>query len=137
MDSSVITMDVYQNEPFRFITKTPGGVEIIAEPGAKLGGSGAFPNPLEYYISALGSCVGIKLQIELTKRGYSPESIAITMKCTRASSLPDILETIHLIFSVSGNIDREQVSDAIHEVMTLTCPVAVMVSRAVPVTWEC
>jgi len=119
-----------------FVAKTAPGHEIIFEPGPMLGGSGKYPNPMEYYIAAIGGCAAIKTQIDLAATGTAPESVSLKIECSRSETLPQILETIHLTFTLKGRLDDAKVTTAIADVMTLHCPVAVMAAASADVTWE-
>lgn len=136
MKTPSIIMNVSQVEPLRFMAKTSTGMEIFVEPGTKLGGKGVYPNPMEYFIAAIGTCIAIKTQIDLVELGSTPESIAVKMECTRSSTLPEVLEDIHLTFTLTGILDEKMVKNAISEVMKLYCPVAAMVSMITNMSWE-
>lgn len=136
MGCSSVTLNVTKVESLRFLAKTSTGMEILAEPCPNLGGAGAYPNPMEYFIAALGTCAAIKTQIILSKMGEICESVAIDITGTRRTTPPEIFEKIHLSFTLSGILDDKKVTEAIKEVITLQCPVAVMVGKAVQITWD-
>ena len=136
MNNPALCMHVSQRNQLKFVAKTSTGIAIIAEPTPMLGGSGTYPNPLEYFIASLGMCAAIKVQIDLAKMDNPPESIAVMIEYSRKPTPPEVLEDIHLTFTLTGNLDNQNVTGAIHEVMTCYCPVAVMVSSAAHVTWE-
>lgn len=129
-------MNVTPVESLKFSAKTSTGIEIISEPGPRLGGGGAYPNPMEYFIAALGTCAAIKTRIVLSKMGNPCESVAIDITGTRRPAPPEIFEKIHLSFTFSGTLDEKKVTEAIKEVLTLQCPVAVMVGKAAEITWN-
>ena len=120
----------------KFVAKTNMGNEIFFEPSPMLGGSGKIPNPIEYYIAAIGGCAAIKTQIDLTALGTEPESIQVNVECTRSETLPQILKTIHVSFTLKGRLDDAKVATVIKDVMTLHCQVAVMAAASAKVTWE-
>lgn len=120
----------------KFVATTDMGNEIFFEPGPVLSGNGKSPNPLEYYIGAIGGCAAIKTMIDLTARGMTPAAILVRVACTRSGTHPQILTAIHLGFTLKGNLDDEAVAAVIDEVMTLHCPVAVMAAASATMTWE-
>lgn len=120
----------------KFIATTNTGNEIFFEPGPLLGGSGKIPNPMEYYIAAIGGCAAIKTQIDLTALGTAPESVEVQVDCTRSGELPQILKTIQVTFTLKGKLDDTKVAAVVKDVMTLHCPVAVMAAASAKVTWE-
>lgn len=136
METQLISMNVTQVGAMQFSAKTSHGAEIFVEPSPMLGGSGAIPNPMEYLIASIGTCAAIKIQIDLTNMGCTPESIAVKIECSQKMAPPQVLEKIHLLFTLSGMLDENTVTEAIKEVMTLYCPVAVMIGRGSRITWE-
>lgn len=120
----------------KFIATTNMGNEIFFEPSPALGGSGKIPNPMEYYIAAIGGCAAIKTQIDLAGLGNAPESVQVRVECTRSEALPQILKTIHVTFTLNEKLDDRKVAAVIRDVMTLHCPVAVMAAASAKVTWE-
>jgi putative redox protein len=120
----------------KFVAVTNMGNEIFFEPSPMLGGSGKIPNPMEYYIAAIGGCAAIKTQIDLATVGTVPESVEVQVDCTRSEALPQILKTINVAFTLKGKLDDTKVATVIRDVMTLHCPVAVMAAASAKVTWE-
>ncbi|MCK9579764.1 MAG: OsmC family protein [Methanoregula sp.] len=120
----------------KFVAKTNMGNEIFFEPSPVLGGSGKIPNPMEYYIAAIGGCAAIKTQIDLAALGSASESVEVQVNCTRSEALPQILKTIHVTFTLKGRPDDAKVAAVIRDVMTLHCPVAVLAAASADVTWE-
>jgi len=131
-----MTMTVSQAGDLKYVARTSSGMEIIAEPTTMLGGSGTFPNPLEYFLASLGTCATIKIHLDLSRMGTTPDSIEVQIEYFRNPTPPDILTDIHLLFTLTGKPDMEKVTEAITEVMDCYCPVAVMVIRATHLTWE-
>ena len=120
----------------KFVATTNTGNEIFVEPGPVLGGSGKLPNPLEYYIVAIGSCIAIKTKIDLAALEAAPESLQVRVDCTRSGTLPQILTDIHVKFTLKGRLDDAKVARVINDVMSLHCPVAVMAAASAKMTWE-
>ena len=129
-------VNVTSESGLEFIAKTSIGNEIYFEPSPMLGGSGTIPNPMEYYLAAIGGCAAIKTKIDLVALNMPLDSVTVNVDCTRKESVPQILETIHVRFSLEGNLDDQKVAGVIHDVMTAHCPVAVMAAASAKVTWE-
>lgn len=136
MTPNSVMMNVTYDNDLKFIAENSQGHRIPIEPGVALGGSGKNPNPIDYLLASLGSCAGIKVLLDLTERGARPDSLKVTIAGTRRETPPAIFENLHLTFFLSGTLDEQMVAAAIHETMTLMCPVAVMMGRAAEVTWE-
>lgn len=60
MEWAPVTMNVTHVESLKFVAKTAAGMEILVEPCPNLGGGGTVPNPMEFFIAALGTCAVIK-----------------------------------------------------------------------------
>lgn len=130
-----VMMISYKGE-MKFLAENPAGLKIPVEPGLILGGSGSTPNPIDYLLASLGSCAGIKVLIDLKENGITPDSLNIVIAGTRRASPPAVFEELHLTFHFVGMMDERTVAEAINRTMTLMCPVAVMIGKAVKVTWD-
>jgi putative redox protein len=129
-------MNVSYISDLKFIAENGAGQKIPVEPSVILGGSGKTPNPIDYLLASIGSCAGIKVLLDLSEKNIKPDSLKVTLSGTRRETPPAIFEKIHLPFILAGKIDERVVAEAIHEAMTLTCPVAVMMGRASEITWD-
>jgi len=129
-------MNVSYETGMKFIAENHAGQKIPVEPGPALGGSGRTPNPIDYLLASLGSCAGIKVLLDLEHRGARPDSLNVTIAGTRRETPPLVFEKLHLTFVLTGPVDHAIVEEAIHDTMTLNCPVAVMLGKAVELTWE-
>jgi putative redox protein len=136
MNQIPVLMNVTYDRGMKFLAENCEGQIIPIEPCPCLGGSGKNPNPIDYLLASLGSCAGIKVLLDLTERGARPASLRVSIAGTRREQLPTVFENLHLTFYLDGDLDGKVVTDAIHETMTLMCPVAVMMGRATTVTWE-
>ena len=110
MNDLDVIMDVSYVDGLKFVTNTGSGMKIFTEPGPALGGNGTKPNPMEYFISSLGSCTAIKLLIQLRKIGMNQDSISMKIEGTRRSAPPELFEKIHYIFFLEGNLDEGDIT---------------------------
>ena len=136
MDHNSISINVMYDNDMKFIGKNHSGHSIVVEPCAGLGGSGNSPDPMDYLLVALGSCTGMKVLRGLSKRGARADSLEISITGNQREIPPTILEKLHVTFSLGGKLDKTMADDVIHEAMT-NCPVALLMSKATTVTWEC
>lgn len=97
---------------------------------------GKNPHPVEYLIASLGGCTGMTIIKGLSEKGVKPGSFSINIKGSRRKTPPTVFETIHVIFTLSGDLDDRMVAETIRETMTLNCPVAVTLGRVGNLTWE-
>jgi putative redox protein len=130
------TMIVTHESGMKFRAVTCGGQVFSAEPSPGLGGSGQNPNPIDYLTGALGSCTGIKLLMGLEAANLRPDSLRITIEGKRRELPPAIFLNLHLTFFLEGELDEKIVAQSVHDVMTISCPVAVMLGKATTLTWD-
>ena len=136
MASESVIMNVQYENGKIFKNISCEGHIFSVEPSPSLGGSGQYPNPIDYMTGALGSCSGIKLLMDLEAENNFPDSLKISIIGKRRETPPAVFENLHVIFFLKGNLDPGIIEKGIHEVMTLTCPVAVMLGKATNLTWE-
>lgn len=136
MKNVPVLMNISHVSGMKFNADNEEGQVIPVEPCPCFGGSGNNPNPIDYLLAALGSCTGIKVMLDLIEHDTRPDSLRVTSTGSRRETPPTVFENLHLTFFLTGKLDDKTVSAAIHETMTLMCPVAVMMGRAAEVTWE-
>lgn len=136
MTGNEVQITLGQVDELCFKVSTESGVDFFVEASRGLGGSGNNPNPLAHFLAALGGCTSIKTKLGLKKRGEICESLSVEIRAKQKEEPPQIFESIHLSFTLKGNLDNQKVSETISDVITSSCPVAVMVGKAVPITWE-
>ena len=129
-----ITMTPVDTLCFKVTTGSGVGFFVEASPG--LGGSGTNASPLAHFLGSLGGCTSIKTTLGLEKRGKPCASLSVDIRAKQREEPPQIFESIHLSFTLKGDLDDHMVHETITEVITMSCPVAVMVGKAVPITWE-
>jgi putative redox protein len=130
------TINVLHEGNMQFAAESSCGYKIPIEPSISLGGSGRYPNPIDYLIASLGSCTGIKVITGLAQRGITPESLTVNVNGFRSEMPPNVFEKIHLTFMLTGNMDDRTVAEVVRKTVTQTCPIAVMLGKAANLTWE-
>ena len=136
MTGENVKMNVIYDSGMKFHAMTCEGHDFSVEPSPCLGGSGQNPNPIDYLTGALGSCTGIKLLMDLATADTRPDSLKIQIEGNRRELPPTIFEDLHVTFILEGKLDETIVAKSIQEVMTLSCPVAVMMGKATRLTWD-
>lgn len=121
-------MDVSYEDGTHFLAKNGSGSRIA------IGGDN--PNPIDYLIASLGGCTGTMVIKGLSEKGVKPESFTIKIEGSRRKTPPTVFEKIHVIFTLSGDLDDRIVAEVVRETMTLKCPVAVTLGRVGEMTWE-
>lgn len=136
MTTDAVFMNVSYKSGMKFNAVNCDGHNIAVEPCPCLGGSGDNPNPTDYLLASLGSCTGIKALMDLSAHNSRPDSLRITIEGTRQELPPAVFRNLHITFFLRGNLDEKVVERAIHDTMTLNCPVAVMLGKATELTWD-
>ena len=133
-NDTLITMSY--NGEMQFIAENSTGCKIPLEPPSFMGGSGKTPNPVDYLVTALGGCIGIKTIMDISGKGFKLDSFSMKIDGTRSKSPSRIFEKLHLIITLSGDIDDLTISEIIEDVIMHTCPVAALFREIVEITWE-
>lgn len=131
-DESVNLMNVIMNVSYEdstyFLAKNSAGSRIAMD--------GENPHPIEYLVASLGGCTGVTVITGLMEKGIKPDSFTVNVEGSRRKTPPTIFEKIHVIFTLSGDMDDRSVAEIIRDTMTLKCPIAVTLGRVGDVTWE-
>lgn len=136
MTEDTVLVEITHKNDLLFSATNRDGHTLGIGPSKTLGGSGLNPSPIDCMLSALGSCAGIKLFMNLSDSGMPPVSLRITIEGRRQSLPPEVFSNLHLTFFLEGEMDENVVAAAIEKTMTLSCPVAVMIGRATELTWD-
>ena len=70
----------------QFVAENSTDYKIPVESAVSMGGSGKFPNPVDYLITALGSCVGIVMIMGFSDKGFKLDSFTVKIDGPGASS---------------------------------------------------
>ncbi|MCC4766897.1 hypothetical protein FXW07_09790 [Methanosarcina sp. DH1] len=119
----------------QFVAENGTGCKIPVEPAVSMGGSGKTPNPVEYLVTALGSCVGIIMIMDFSRKGFKLDSFTMKIDGTRSKLCDCFFEKLHLVFTLSGDMDDHTVAEVIQDTMH-TCPIAAMFKQTMEITWE-
>ncbi|HWQ66424.1 MAG TPA: OsmC family protein [Methanospirillum sp.] len=120
----------------QFTAENNDGLKIPIDAHLHLGGKGLTPNPIDYLIASLGGCVGIKILLDLSDTGITPEVLLIDIQGTRKQTLPAVFEQVHLIITIKAPIDDVRLSETLTKTMRFLCPIAAMFGSVSEVTWE-
>lgn len=120
----------------QFVAENNIGCKIPIEPPVFMGGSGKAPNPIDYLAVSLGGCTSIKIISELMKKGFKVDSFEMKVDGTRSKTTPGMFEKLHLIITLSGDLEEQEVAEVIQETILHTCPVAAMFRKLFEISWE-
>lgn len=133
-NNSLITIS-YEGE-MQFVAENGTGIKIPIEPPAFLGGSGKAPNPIDYLAVALGGCTSIKMITDISRKGFKVDSFTMRVDPTKSKTTPGMFEKLHLVITLSGDLDEREAAEIIQETILHTCPVAAMFRKLFEITWE-
>jgi putative redox protein len=120
----------------QFVAENSTGCQVPVETAVSMGGSGKALNPVEYLVTALGSCVGIIMVMDISRRGFKLDSLTMEIDGTRSELCDCFFEKLHLAITLSGDMDDNTVAEMIQNTMTDTCPIAAMFRKTMEITWE-
>lgn len=120
----------------QFVAENSISCKIPVEPPAFMGGSGKAPNPIDYLVTALGGCTGIKIVTDVSKKGFKVDSFSMRVDGTKSKTTPGMFEKLHLVITLSGDLDEREVAEIIQETIMHTCPIAAIFRKLFEITWE-
>jgi putative redox protein len=99
---------VIHEQSFKTIIRTERH-EWIADEPTSLGGQDSGPNPFDYFLSSLGSCIAITLRMYAERKGLalSRISVALTHEKISIQGLGK-LDRIERIITLEGDLQAEQ-----------------------------
>jgi putative redox protein len=133
-DNSPVTI-LYEGG-LQFAAENSTDYKIPVESAVSMGGSGKFPNPVDYLITALGSCVGIVMIMGFSDKGLKLNSCTMKIDGTRSKLCDCFFEKLHLVITLSGNLNDLVVAEVIQDTMMHNCPIATMFRKTMEITWE-
>ena len=119
-----------------FVGKAASGHEVRMDAGESVGGADSAPRPVETLLSSLGGCTGMDVISVLRKMKTEPKSLLIEIQDERATEYPKVIETIHLIYRVEGDVPEENLIKAIELSLAKYCPIANTLRGVSDITYE-
>jgi putative redox protein len=130
------TVIIYYEGGMQFVAENSTGCQIPVEPAVSMGGSGKVPNPVDFLITALGSCIGIVMIMGFSEKGLKLDSFTMKVNGTKSEFCECFFEKLHLVITLSGDVDDRTVAEVVQDTMTHTCPIATMFRKTMEITWE-
>lgn len=134
-----VDMTVTYNGDGAFTAATASGeITFPMEAPVGMGGSGKFPNPIQYLIGSLGGCVGVKILLALGDNGIVPSGMSIEIHGTRKKTMPAFFDHVNLTITLhAADADDVLMKKIIDQTLTRLCPIAAMFAEVGNVTAEC
>lgn len=123
---------------FGFEAKDEKGHILETDSSLENGGEDFGFRPMQLLLAALGSCSAIDMVAILNKQRQAIESFAIKIEGERQKDvMPSLWESIHVTFTLTGNIDADKAEKAATLSMEKYCSVAETLRRGgAKITWK-
>ncbi|MCB1683950.1 MAG: OsmC family protein [Pseudomonadales bacterium] len=97
-----------------FRARADSGHDVLMDGPESSGGSNRGSRPMELVLIGLGGCASYDVVTILEKSRQKIAGCVTELTAERASTIPQVFETIHLHFVVTGNgLDPEKVARAV------------------------
>jgi putative redox protein len=135
----MITIDVKRvHGDFGFEASDAHGHKIKLDTSPETGGENFGVRPMQSLLMGLGGCSGIDVVSILKKQRQQVEHFSMHISGEREQGKePSLWKTIHIVFTVKGNIDPEKAKRACELSIDKYCSVAATLRAAgANITWE-
>lgn len=127
----------WDKEVGTLVATTSAGCKISMAATDVCMGSGKIPGPMDMFVSSLAGCVVYEIiDVMMNKDHIEVKDINVTVNGIRRPTPPTLFDTLHIIFTLTGDIDKDYAEKVILDIMTRMCPVAATFGRASYLTWE-
>ncbi len=116
---------------FEGIAENGNSVFFDAAPGHTQG-----PSPMETVLMALCGCTGVDVVSILQKKRQPLTGLKVTAMAEQAETPPRVFTHIKLTYSVSGQLSRNAVEDAVALSKEKYCSVSKMLEKAAAIEYE-
>jgi putative redox protein len=94
------------------------------------------PSPMETVLMALCGCTSVDVVSILQKKRQRLEGLKVTATAEQAETPPRVFTHIKLTYTVSGNLNRKAVEDAVALSKNKYCSVSKMLEKAAAIEYE-
>lgn len=131
-------------------TKSDNGYEVTNDTGSlvfkcdepqKVGGSGRYPQPTDYLLGALGSCLNITARSLARRKGITIKELKITVTGSVEThgivdpTVKNGVSDINITFEMESDLPRTKEERFFQECVT-ACPVHATIENQTKVTWN-
>lgn len=95
----------------------------------------AGPGPLEAVLMGLCGCCSVDVVGILAKKRQPLASLKVTASATQTETHPRVFDTIKMTYTVTGNLNRKAVEDAV-ALARKNCPVSNMLEKSATMEYE-
>lgn len=119
-----------------FTARTASGLEAMMQESQNSETQRSYMSPIDLFVSSLGGCTGFTIMNTCKERGIGITTLSSRVESVRSADIPTVFLTVHVHFTLTGDIPEEEIHAIIEETMTLKCPVAVSFGRLTKLTWS-
>lgn len=135
MTSVKLQLQGSEQHAFKAVDAKGNGVQLDANESAENTNLGA--RPMQLLLMALGGCSGVDVLSILKKQKQKVEQLTITVNGERENKVPSPWKSVHLIFDLAGELDRQKCERACSLSIEKYCSVAETLRLAgATITWS-
>lgn len=123
MNISLETTD----EKYGYVGKNEKGHELV------FNGDGNGVSPMEAVLMSAAACSSVDIELILGKMRTPANRVEVTVKSTRAEEAPRVFKSIHLHYTVYGDLVESKVKRAIELSTEKYCSVLLMLEKSVDI----
>lgn len=125
------------NDAVHFEATGGNTVKVQIDGSPEIGGQDLGVRPMELVLMALGSCSSLDLLSILKKQKQEVKSMNVAVEGNRTDKIPAVFTDIHILFTLSGNIDRTKAEKAAELAVKKYCSVYdMLVAGGVKISYE-
>ena len=126
------------NKAFHFEAKNEDGATLQLDGTKDIGGENKGLRPMQLLLAGIGGCSAIDIGLILKKQKQEIDTFSIEVDGERQKGAePALWEQVHIIFRLTGKIEREKALRAVDLSMTKYCSVSATLEKAgAKITWE-
>ncbi len=120
----------------RFVHKSASGHAVVTDAPAEHGGLGTAASPMELLLLGLIGCTGVDVASILERMKQPLEGLEVSAEAERAEEHPKVYTKIHIIYTLTGDLDPKKVERAINLSETKYCSASAMLGKTAEITNE-
>ncbi len=122
---------------YGFEASNEAGKILTLDTGLAFGGHGQGFSPMQTLLAAIGGCSAIDIISILKKQKQEIESFEMIVDGEREKgAIPAPFTSIHIVYHLKGNIDKEKAQRAADLSIEKYCSVSVMLEKTAKITYE-
>lgn len=120
----------------RFEYRSASGHDLVTDVPVEKGGGDTAATPLELLLLGLIGCTGVDVVSILERMKQPLEGLEVAATFERAEEHPRVYTSIHLIYTLKGDLDEARVKRAIVLSETKYCSASAMLGKTAAITHE-